>query len=60
MAAMEDALDLYEEPYGPKRPLVCFDESPKQPIAEVREPYPPNRGHLHAMALNMNAWAFAI
>jgi hypothetical protein len=44
MAAMEDALDLYEEPYDPKRPLVCFDESPKQPIAEVREPLPAEPG----------------
>ena len=40
VAAMEDVLDLYEEPYDPKRPVVCFDESPKQLIAEVREPIP--------------------
>ena len=26
-AAMEDVLDLYEEPYDPARPVVCFDES---------------------------------
>lgn len=44
MAAMEDVLDLYEEPYGPKRPVVCFDESPKQLIAEVREPIPAEPG----------------
>ena len=37
VAAMEDVLDLYEEPYDEKRPMVCFDESPKQLIAEVRE-----------------------
>lgn len=35
---MEEVLDLYEEPYDPARPVVCFDESPKQLIAEVREP----------------------
>ena len=35
---MEDVVDLYEEPYEPARPLVCFDESPKQLIAEVHEP----------------------
>lgn len=23
---MEDVLDLYEEPYNPKQPVVCFDE----------------------------------
>lgn len=34
---MEEVLDLYEEPYSPKRPMLCFDEIPKQIIAEVRE-----------------------
>ena len=32
---MEDVFDLYEEPYDPMRPVVCFDESPKQLIAEI-------------------------
>ena len=32
---MEDVLDLYEEPYDPMRPVVCFDENPKQLIAEI-------------------------
>lgn len=41
---MEDVLDLYEEPYDPLRPIVCFDESPKQLIAEVREPLPAEPG----------------
>ncbi len=44
VAAMEDVLDLYEEPYDPLRPVVCFDESPKQLIAEVRQPLPPEPG----------------
>ena len=44
VAAMEDVLDLYEEPYDEKRPMVCFDESPKQLIAEVRESIPPAPG----------------
>jgi hypothetical protein len=35
---MEDVIDLYEEPYERARPLVCFDESPKQLIAEIHEP----------------------
>lgn len=35
---MEDVLDLYQESYDPQRPVVCFDESPVQLIAEVREP----------------------
>jgi len=37
-------LDLYEEPYDPQRPVICFDESPKQLIAEVREPIPAEPG----------------
>lgn len=41
---MEDVLDLYEEPYDPARPVVGFDESPKQLIAEVREPLPVKPG----------------
>jgi hypothetical protein len=35
---MEDVLDLYAEEADPKRPVVCFDESPTQLIGEVREP----------------------
>jgi hypothetical protein len=44
VAAMEDVLDLYEEPYDEKRPVVCFDESPEQLIAQVRQPLPPEPG----------------
>lgn len=38
---MEDVLDLYNEPYDPKRPVICFDETPYQLIEEVRKPLPP-------------------
>ena len=41
---MEDVLDLYEAPYDPAYPMVCFDESPKQLIGEVRETIPPQPG----------------
>jgi len=27
---MEIWFDLYNEPYDPKRPVVCFDETPYQ------------------------------
>ena len=37
---MEDVLDLYAEPYDPRRPVVCFDEQPVQLIAETRVPAP--------------------
>jgi len=35
---MEDVLDLYQEPYDPRRPVVCFDEVPYQLIGETRVP----------------------
>jgi hypothetical protein len=35
---MEDVLELYEEPYDPKRPTVCFEELPYQMVAEKRLP----------------------
>ena len=44
MAHMEDVLDLYAEPYDPKRPVVCFDETSTQLLAETRAPMPPRPG----------------
>lgn len=44
VAAMEDVLDLYAEPPDPQRPTVCFDEAPKQLMAETRLPLPPQPG----------------
>ena len=43
IARMEDLLDLYAEPHDPKRPVVCFDESPIQLIGEVRVPITPKQ-----------------
>ena len=41
---MYDVLDLYEEPYDPKRPLVNLDEKPKQLLGEKRVPIPMKPG----------------
>ena len=38
VARMEDLLDLYAEPPDAKRPVVCFDETPRQLIGETRVP----------------------
>ena len=35
---MEDVLDLYAEPHDPQRPVVCFDETSTQLLADIREP----------------------
>ena len=42
---MEDVLDLYAEPYDPRRPKVNFDEKSVQLIAETRTPWPAQPGH---------------
>ena len=40
MAHMEEVLDLYEEPYDPRRPVVCFDETSTQLLADTRTSLP--------------------
>ena len=37
---MEDVLEVYKQPYNPKRPLICIDEMPKQLLMDTREPLP--------------------
>jgi len=46
VARMEDVLDLYAETPDPRRPVVCFDESPTQLIGEVRQPITARPGQL--------------
>jgi hypothetical protein len=43
---MEDVLDLYAEPYNPRRPTVNFDEKSVQLIAEKRPALPPQPGQV--------------
>jgi len=38
VARMEDVLELYAEAPAPHRPVVCFDETPRQLIGEARVP----------------------
>ena len=40
VAQMEDVLDVYTRLLDPKHPQVCFDESSKQQVKEVRTPLP--------------------
>ena len=56
-ARMEEVLDLYAEAPDPKRPVVCFDESPVQLIGEVRRPIPPKPGQTSAMTASTGATA---
>lgn len=43
-ARMYDILDLYEEPYDPKRPIVNLDEKPKQLLKDKRKAIPMKPG----------------
>ena len=44
VARMEDVLDLYAEAPDPRRPVVGFDETPRQLIGEARVPIPAKAG----------------
>ena len=44
VARMEDVLDLYTNTPDPRRPVVCFDETPVQLIGETRLPWPTEPG----------------
>lgn len=41
---MYEILDLYQEPYDAKNPVLGFDEKPKQLIEDSRNPLPIQRG----------------
>ena len=36
IAKMEDVLEMYEQAYDPKQPVVCLDEKPVTLHADVR------------------------
>ncbi len=41
---MYDLLDLYEEPYDPRRPVIGVDEKSKQLLEDTRKPIPMKPG----------------
>ena len=43
---MEQILTVYERPYDPSHPVVCFDETNKQHILEVMKPLPTREGDI--------------
>jgi hypothetical protein len=44
VACMEDVLDVYELPYDPLRPLVCYDEWRRALLGETRNSLPAQAG----------------
>jgi hypothetical protein len=43
---MEQVLDIYEHPYDPAYPVVCFDERPCQLLGDVLMPIPMKPGRV--------------
>jgi hypothetical protein len=43
---MEYVLDIYERPYDPSHPVVCFDERPYQLLGDVLMPIPMKPGRV--------------
>ena len=43
---MEQVLDIYERPYDPEYPVVCFDERPCQLLSDVLLPIPMKPGRV--------------
>ena len=43
---MENVLDIYERPYDPSHPVVCFDERPCQLLGDVLMPIPMKPGRV--------------
>jgi transposase len=44
IARMEDILELYARPYDPQEPVLCFDETSKQLLKDVRQGMPTKPG----------------
>lgn len=42
---MEAMLKLYQLPYDPRHPMVCFDEKSYQLLAQIAKPLPPQPSH---------------
>jgi hypothetical protein len=43
---MEQILNTYEQPYDPRRPVICFDERPCQLLGDVLMPIPMKPGRV--------------
>jgi hypothetical protein len=45
VAAMENVLDTYAQPYDQRRPVLAMDEQPVQLLNETRQPVPATKNH---------------
>jgi hypothetical protein len=49
VCAMENVLEVYQQPYDEKIPLVCLDELPVQLVGETRTPLPAKPGQVECV-----------
>ena len=52
---MEDVIAVYQLPYDPQYPVVCFDEACKQLFGEVRPPQPRSTAGRHGRTMSTSA-----
>ena len=45
VAAMEEVLETYAQPYDAQHPVLCMDEQPVQLLKETRVPIPATKKH---------------
>jgi hypothetical protein len=45
VAAMENVLETYAQPYDPRFPVLTMDEQPVQLLKETRQPIPATKDH---------------
>src|SRR5436190_5078426 len=45
VAAMENVLETYAQPYDPRFPVLAMDEQPVQLLKESRQPIPASKSH---------------
>ena len=45
VAAMEEVLETYTQPYDARHPVLCMDEQPVQLLKETRVPIPATKNH---------------
>lgn len=45
VAAMENVLETYAQPYDPRFPVLAMDEQPVQLLKETRQPIPASKAH---------------
>jgi hypothetical protein len=56
---MEEVLDVYQEAYDKKHPLICMDEASRQILSHVVTPLPMEPGRPQRVDDNTNDTEFA-